>query len=46
MDRLDDFYNELLLAFAMPDRMFWIKWRRASTANETWRLFATWSYES
>ena len=25
MDRVDDFYNELLLAFAMPDRMFWRK---------------------
>ena len=22
MDRVDDFYNELLLGFAMPDRMF------------------------
>lgn len=25
MDRVDDFYNELLLAFAMPDRMFYKK---------------------
>ena len=35
MDRVDDFYNELLLAFAMPDRMFWRKLAKSRrTATE------------
>ena len=38
MDRVDDFYNELLLAFAMPDRMFWRKFRRLTLPKRTWRL--------
>ena len=40
MDRVDDFYNELLLAFAMPDRMFWKNWRRADILHGTWQLSA------
>ena len=38
MDRLDDFYNELLLGFAMPDRMFAHKIQKTRTAKENFYL--------
>ena len=38
MDRLDDFYNELLLGFAMPDRMFAHKIQKTRNAKENFFL--------
>ena len=38
MDRLDDFYNQLLLGFAMPDRMFMGKMQKTRFAQQTLSL--------
>ena len=46
MDRVDDFYNELLLGFAMPDRMFWRKFRRADILQREHGSCTQWSDES
>ena len=41
MDRLDDFYNQLLLGFAMPDRMFMGKMQKSRFAQQTLSLTRT-----
>ena len=41
MDRLDDFYNQLLLGFAMPDRMFMGKMQKTRFAQQTLSLART-----